>query len=107
LRDRGAKITDVPVRAILAKVETEAWILAAVESVRGCRGIRNDANPPADPEAVRDAKGALSALMEGSRGYVATDDQPALLSKLDLRLAVQRSPSFAKLERDVTSLVLG
>lgn len=104
LCDRGAKTTDVPVRVVFAKVETEAWILAAVESVRGCRGIRHDANSPPDPEAVRDAKGALSALMEGSRGYVATDDQPALLSELDLRLAAQRSPSFAKLERDVASL---
>lgn len=102
---RGATATSLPVRVVLAKAETEAWILAAVDSVRGCRGIRDDAAPPPDPEEVRDAKGALSIRMEGSRGYLATDDQPALLSALDLNLAAERSPSFAKLARDVASLV--
>jgi hypothetical protein len=105
LRGRGATATSLPVRVVLAKAETEAWILAAVDSVRSCRGIRDDAAPPPDPEEVRNAKGALSIRMEGSRGYLATDDQPALLSALDLGLAAQRSPSFAKLARDVASLV--
>lgn len=105
LLQRGAQATTVPVRVVLPKVETEAWILAAIESVRGKRGIREDAEPPPDPESVRDAKGALSDRMGGTRGYVATDDQPALLSLLDLSLAAQRSSSFAKLQRDVASLV--
>ena len=102
---RGEGATTVPVRVVLPKVETEAWILAAIESVRGQRGIREDAECPPDPESVRDAKGALSARMVGTRGYVATDDQPALLSALDLSLAALRSPSFAKLQRDLASLV--
>jgi Domain of unknown function (DUF4276) len=105
LIQRGEKATTVPLRVVFPKVETEAWILAAVESVRGQRGIRDDAECPSDPESVRDAKGALSARMGGTRGYVATDDQPALLSALDLNLAAQRSPSFAKLQRDVAWLV--
>lgn len=105
LIERGEGATTVPVRVVLPKVETEAWILAAIESVRGQRGIQEDAECPRDPESVRDAKGALSARMVGTRGYVATDDQPALLSALDLSLAARRSPSFAKLQRDVASLV--
>jgi Domain of unknown function (DUF4276) len=105
LCERGAKTTSLPVRVVFAKTETEAWILAAVDSVQGQRGIQSDAEPPADPEEVRDAKKALSRRMDGSRGYVATDDQPALLSTLDLDLAARRSPSFAKLMRDVASLV--
>lgn len=72
---------------------------------RGQRGIREDAESPADPEAVRDAKGALSQRMRGNRGYVATDDQPALLASMDLDLASKRSPSFAKLRRDLAALV--
>lgn len=104
LCERAGEVTNVPVRVVLAKAETEAWILAAVESVRGCRGIRDDAVSPQSPEDVRDAKRALSARMEGSRGYVATDDQPALLERLDLRLAEQRAPSFAKLARDLAAL---
>lgn len=97
LVDRGSKVSAVPIRVVLPKTETETWILAAVESVRGLRGIREDAEPPADPESIRDAKGILSDLMAGTRGYVATDDQPALLSALDLwvsrRGVHRRSPS--------------
>jgi len=95
----------VPVCVVLPKIETEAWILASIESLQGQRGIRDDAVCPADPEAIRDAKGALSRCMQGSRGYVATDDQPALLASMDLALARKRSPSFAKLTRDLTALV--
>jgi Domain of unknown function (DUF4276) len=95
----------VPVRIVVPKAETESWILAAIESLRGHRGIRHDALPPPDPESVRDAKGALSSRMEGTRGYVATDDQPALLGTMDLALAEERSPSFAKLRRDLVALI--
>lgn len=95
----------VPVRVVIPKVEIEAWILAAIESVRGHRGIRQDAQCPVDPESVRDAKGAISRLMEGTRGYVATDDQPGFLSILDMGLAAQRAPSFTKLQRDLAALV--
>jgi hypothetical protein len=105
LLERGMKATEVPIKVVLPKIETETWILAAIDSVRGRRGIREDAEPPFDPESVRDAKGALSDLMTGTRGYVATDDQPALLGVLDLDLIAQRSPSFAKLRRDLVSLV--
>lgn len=105
LLERASATTDLPVKVVLPKTETETWILAAVESVRGVRGIREDAEAPPEPESIRNAKRALSDRMEGTRGYVATDDQPALLDALDLNLAAQRSPSFAKLRRDVASLV--
>jgi hypothetical protein len=105
LRQRALTQTTLPVSVVLPKVETEAWILAGIESVRGVCGIEHDAEAPDDPEAIRDAKGALSALMVGSRGYVATDDQPAFFSQLDLKLAAARSPSFAKFLRDVAWVV--
>jgi hypothetical protein len=97
--------TDLQVRIVFPKVEIEAWILAAVDSLRGVRGIRTDAQPPDDAEAVRDAKGAITRLMEGTRGYVATDDLPAFVDALDLALGGARSPSFAKFRRDMQSLV--
>lgn len=90
---------------MLPKVEIEAWILGAVDSLRGVRGIRSDAQAPPDPEAVRDAKGAITRLMEGTRGYVATDDLPAFVDAVDLALAEARSPSFAKFRRDMQGLV--
>jgi hypothetical protein len=105
LLPRAQGASALPARIVFPKIEMEAWILAAIESVRGQRGIRDDASCPADPEAVRDAKGALSARMIGTRGYVATDDQPALLDGLDLNLLAERSSSFAKLQRDLSSLV--
>ncbi len=104
LLERARVQTDLPVRVVFPKVEVEAWILGAVDSLRGVRGIRDDAQPPPDPEAVRDAKRAITRLMEGSRGYVATDDLPALVDALDLELAEARSPSFAKFRRDLESL---
>jgi Domain of unknown function (DUF4276) len=104
LLKRGVCSAALPVRVVLPKAEIEAWILAAIESVRGYRGIRDDATPPADPESVRDAKRALSDRMVGTRGYVATDDLAALLNALDLSLVAERAPSFAKLQRDIASL---
>lgn len=104
LRDRGSSETSLGFAVVFPKVEIEAWILAGVESVRGIRGIRVDASPPTDPETVRDAKGALSRLMEGTRGYVATDDQPAFFSALDLGLTASRAPSFHKFRRDVAAM---
>ena len=104
LLKRARAQTDLTVRIVFPKVEIEAWVLAAVDSLRGSRGIRDDAQPPPDPEGIRDAKGALTLLMENGRGYVATDDLPALVDALDLGLTEARSPSFAKFCRDLTSL---
>jgi hypothetical protein len=101
LLERARQHTRLPVCVVFPKVEIEAWLLAAVDSLRGIRGIRNDAEPPANPEAVRDCKGALTRLMEGPRGYVATDDLPAMMDAVDLELATARSPSFAKFRRDL------
>lgn len=105
LLDRASEATHLPVRVVLAKVESEAWILAGADTLRGVNGIRSDAEPPADPEGVRDAKGAISRLMDGDQGYVATGDQAGFFSALDLQVALTRSPSFAKLHRDVSALV--
>jgi hypothetical protein len=104
LLERARVQTDLPVCVVFPKIEIEAWILGAVDSLRGVRGIRIDADPPPDPEAVRDAKGAITRLMEGARGYVATDDLPALMGAVDLGLAEARSPSFAKFRRDLESI---
>ncbi len=104
LVQRGGTVAGLPVGVVLLTVEIEAWILATIESVRGVRGISPDAQPPADIESVRNAKGALTERMTGSRGYVATDDMPALFATMDLELAQRRSPSMAKFVREVRRL---
>lgn len=96
---------DCLVSAVLPKVEFEAWFLGSLESLRGVRGIKHDAVSPEDPEAVRDAKGALSQVMQGSRAYSPTADQPALAAEFDITASRERCPSLDKLCRDIERLI--
>lgn len=105
LRRARAVSADRPVRVILAKAEYEAWFLAAAISIAGRRGIRKDAAPPSDPESIRGAKEQLRKLMPPGRRYRETIDQPALTEVFDLA-AARAAPSFDKLWRDVSSLLL-
>jgi len=102
---RCKSVTQLPVAVVLAKKEFESWFLGAKESLRGVRGIRNDATAPQNPEEIRGAKGQLSRNMEGSRHYRCAVDQAVLANKMDLELARQRCPSFDKLVRDVRKLL--
>lgn len=68
--------SDVPVMVVLACREYETWFLAAARSLRGVCGLPIDLEPPDNPEAIRDAKGWLSAKMNLS--YNETDHQPRL-----------------------------
>ncbi|MBN9525183.1 MAG: DUF4276 family protein [Alphaproteobacteria bacterium] len=96
---------DCPVGLVAAEREFEAWLLASALSLRGHRRVRDDAVPPANPEAIRDAKGYLSAnILLPDKPYAPTVDQAALTSWLDPSLARSCS-SFLKLERDVERLL--
>jgi hypothetical protein len=82
---------------VMAHREYEAWFLAAVETLRGERGIRRDAVAPPDPEAPGGAKGVLEGLMDSGANYHATADQPALSALFDMSVAHRRSRSFRRL----------
>lgn len=99
-----AKATDLPAAVVLASRELEAWFLGAKESLRGVRGIRADATPPANPETIRGAKERLTQNMEG-RTYLEVDDQPALAARFDMHVARQACPSFNRFLREVARLV--
>ena len=88
---------------VLAVREYEAWFLTAAASLRGKRGLAQDLAPPPSPEAIRDAKAWLDQRMP--RGYRPTVDQPALTDLFDLEAAL-RSPSFDKLVRELTKLLV-
>lgn len=103
LERAGATGRTQNVRAVLAKIEYEAWFLAAAESLAGTRGIDDAVAPPDDPESIRDAKGWLSAQMPPGQPYRETIHQAALSAILDLNSA-RRAPSFDKLWRDIRSL---
>ena len=97
--------SDRLISVVLAKVEYEAWFLAAVESLRGHRGLPDDLSAPPDPEAVSGAKEWLTRHMPRGRPYNPTSHQASFSAAIDLELARQRAPSFDKLCRDVRRLV--
>lgn len=87
----------VPCDVVIAYREYETWFLAAVESLRGKYGIRMNATAPDNPEAKRDAKGALEEFMPADRAYSETGDQPGMSDAFDMGLAYRRNRSFRKL----------
>lgn len=92
---------DRAIAVVVAKREFESWFVQAARSLRGMRGMPAELTPPADPEAVRDAKGWLRKSM-GT--YSPTTDQPALAALFDLEEA-RASSSFDKLVRDLARLL--
>ena len=96
--------SDLPIAVVLAKYEFEAWFLAAAESLRGRRGLRNDIHAPNDPEAIRGAKEWLNQRMEAGRTYRETRDQPALAALFDIEQARQ-ADSFDKCYREIVRLL--
>lgn len=104
-QELSRRLAPLPTAVVLANREFESWFLAAIESLRGCRGIREDAVSPTDPESIRGAKEQLRRLMVPGREYRAKIDQVAFAAQLDLHLARQRSRSFDKFYREVCRLL--
>lgn len=101
------RATPLPVAAVIARRELEAWFLGAKESLRGVRGIKPDANSPIDPESIRGAKERLTRNRQGDRSYVEVDDQPAFAELFDLEAARARCPSFQFLCDELRRLLAG
>ncbi len=95
---------DRSIRVVLAKMEYEAWFLAAAASLAGKQGMDMSVTGPPDPESIRDAKGWLTSKMPRGQSYRETLHQAALTTAFDLD-AARASPSFDKLWRDVCSLL--
>lgn len=91
------EISDVPTQIVIANQEYEAWFLAGIESLRGMRGVRSNAEPPQTPESFKGAKGQLEKRMELDSSYSETADQPAFSRQFSLDEAYHRSRSFRKL----------
>lgn len=87
---------DVPIVVALAHREYETWFLSAAVSLRGKCGLPGDLDPPASPEAIRDAKGWLSGRMPNR--YDPVTHQPSLTNSFDLCEAA-KNPSFRRLLR--------
>lgn len=95
---------DRDIRVVLAKMEYEAWFLAAADSIAGRYDIDPATTAPGDPESIRGAKEWLGARMPRGRRYRATLHQAALTAIFDLD-AARTAPSFDKMWRDVSYLL--
>lgn len=95
--------SDRRIEVVVAKCEYESWVIAAVDSLQGTRGIRADAEVPEDPESIRGAKEWLRDRM--SSPYSPTADQATFTARFDIASARGRSPSFDKMWRAVSSLL--
>ena len=105
LLDRASQThSDLPIAVVLAQQEFEAWFLAAAKSLRGERGLRNDIDPPNDPEAIPGAKEWLRDRMQSGKTYRSKRDQPALAALFDIEQARQVD-SFDKCYRDIVRLL--
>ncbi|NJP34111.1 DUF4276 family protein [Micromonospora thermarum] len=86
----------------IAVREYEAWFLAAIESLRTHRSVRDDAHFEGDPELPRGAKSRLESQMVEK--YRETIHQPAFSAMLSIEQA-QRCLSFDKLVRQIGRLL--
>jgi hypothetical protein len=85
--------------------DLEAWFLASIESLRGKRGIRENATSHPEPERPGGAKGHLQRLMKAGAVYGETRDQAPLTSAFDMGAAHRRCRSFRKLVKAFGELV--
>lgn len=93
---------DLKISVVVAKMEFEAWFLAAARSLAGVCGLPADLQPPDAPESIRAAKSWLSQRMD--RPYSPTVDQAALVGAMDLA-AARAADSFDKCYRDISAML--
>lgn len=89
----------IPCYVVMPNREFEAWFLASIESLRGTRGIRQDATSHTDPESPRGAAEELRRRMTANRSYSKPVDQPALTAAFDMAEAHRHCRSFRRMAR--------
>lgn len=96
---------DVPCEVVLPHREYEAWFLAAIESLRGVRDVKSDAQPHPNPEAPSGAKEQLEARLKSDKSYFPNKDQAAFSAQFSMAAAHARCRSFRKLTRSFGNLL--
>lgn len=103
----GEEALCVKCEIIVIPREYECWLIAALESLRGMRGISEKAISHTCPERVRNPKIILTKLMEGSAAYHESADQAALTDRLDLDVVRQKCKSFRRLVAKIENSFAG
>jgi hypothetical protein len=98
---------EIPCQVVAVTREYEAWFIAAVESLRGIRGVSPGARSHPAPESVRDAKGALGACMIPGASYLPAVDQATLTAHVNLAEVYRRCRSFRKMVKALGVLAQG
>ncbi|MGW7610048.1 DUF4276 family protein [Streptomyces sp. NPDC054766] len=97
----------VPLVAVVAVREFEAWFLAGAAGLAGRAGLPADLTPPSAPETIRGAKEWISRHMPRGATYQETAHQPSFATCFDLDAARSGAPSFDKFCRDILFLLTG
>ncbi|MGW4102406.1 DUF4276 family protein [Streptomyces sp. NPDC004976] len=92
---------NIPLTAVVAVREFEAWFLAGARGLAGHMGLPHDLTPPPNPESIRGAKEWLSDRMPAGSTYQPPAHQPSFVQHFDLDAARHAAPSFDKLCREV------
>jgi Domain of unknown function (DUF4276) len=105
LKSKSIAVAGHPnVSVVMPKYEFETWFIAAVQSLSGKRGLRQDLVPPTDPESIRGAKEWLRKNMARGKTYSPSIDQVAFVAGMDLT-AARSCRSFDRLCREIERLV--
>jgi Domain of unknown function (DUF4276) len=97
--------SDCPSIVVMPDREYEAWFLAAAESLRSRRGLRDDLATPPNPDGIRGAKEWLVDRAAGESRYGEVADQAALTECFDMAAARANSPSFALAYAEIARLL--
>ncbi len=89
---------DADIACVIATVEYETWFVAAAGSLPQFLSLTERDVLPEAPERNRQGK---AWILKRCPRYRPAIDQPRLTQAMDLDLCRQRSPSFAKLCRDL------
>ena len=96
---------DLATYVVLPVREFEAWFLAGASGLAGRYGLPVDLKPPPDPESIRGAKEWFSERMPQGAPYQPTAHQAGFAHHFDLAAARAASRSFAKVCRDVATIL--
>jgi hypothetical protein len=98
--------SDADICCVLAHPMFETWFAAGAASLAGYNGIPANLATPDDPEGQGLGKTWLKRQLL-TRKYHEPTDQRKFVSRLDLALCRQHSPSFARLYRELAHRVPG
>lgn len=99
LKRARASRQDTDISCVVAAVEYETWFVAAAQSLQEFLDL-SEGLVPRDPETSRSGKAWVQRRFKGIK-YSPAVDQPSMTSRMDLRQARERSPSFDKLCREL------